>query len=140
MSASAIETIKKLGGTIRTSEALTHGIHPRDLYKLRDDGLLITLSRGVYRMAEMGFTANPDLVAVACRAPGSVICLVSALSFHNLTTQIPYEISVAVAYGSTTPQIDYPPVKVHRFKGEAFETGIEEHDLDGINIRVGRLF
>jgi predicted transcriptional regulator of viral defense system len=136
MPVSALDIIRKLGGTISTSEALKSGVHSRDLYKLRNDGSLVALSRGVYRIAEMGLTSNPDLVAVACRAPDSVICLVSALSFHNLTTQIPYQVSVAVAYGASIPKIDYPPVKVHRFKGEAFEVGMEEHDLDGVNIRV----
>ena len=136
MATSALDIIHKLGGTISTSQALKSGVHPRDLYKLRDDGSLVALSRGVYRIAEIGFTANPDLVAVACRAPDAVICLVSALSYHNLTTQIPYEISVAVAYGASVPTIDYPPVKVHRFKGEAFGAGIEEHALDGTYIRV----
>jgi predicted transcriptional regulator of viral defense system len=136
MSTSSLDIIEKLGGTIRTSDALKSGVSPRDLYKLRDDGSIINLSRGVYRISEMGLTSNPDLVAVACRAPEAVICLVSALSFHNLTTQIPYKISVAVAYGASVPNIDYPPVKVHRFKGDAFGTGIEEHDIEGIKVKV----
>jgi predicted transcriptional regulator of viral defense system len=136
MTTSALDIIHKFGGTISTSEALKNGVHPRDLYKLRDDGSLVALSRGVYRIAEMELTANPDLVAVACRAPDSVICLVSALSFHNLTTQIPYEVSVTVAYGSSIPRINHPPVKVHRFKGDAFDAGVEDHDLDGINVRI----
>jgi len=136
MHESALEVIKRLGGTLSANQAVKNGVHPRDLYALRDGGQLITLSRGIYRLAELGVTSNPDLVAVAARAPKSVVCLTSALSFHNMTTQIPKGVSIAVKNGATKPQIHYPPVILHRFEEKAYGAGIMEHDIDGVIVKV----
>jgi predicted transcriptional regulator of viral defense system len=84
----------------------------------------------------MGESSNPDLVAVASRAPRSVVCLVSALSFHNLTTQIPSSTSIAVLYGDTIPKIDYPPVSVHRFREQLFGSGITDEIIDGVAVKI----
>ena len=75
---------------------------------------------------------NPDLVIVATRVPGGVICLISALAFHELTTQIPHEVHVALPRGAEEPRLDYPPIKTYRFTGESFTTGIDTHKLDGV--------
>ena len=136
MSDSALEVIKRLGGTLSTTEAVKNGVHPRDLYALRDNEQLISLSRGIYRLAELGATSEPDLVGVACRAPRSVVCLISALFFHNLTTQIPNNVSIAVVNGDTKPRIDYPPISIHRFGENAFAAGIVEHDIDGVKVKI----
>lgn len=133
---SVLEVIERLGGTISTTEALRNGVHPRDLYALRDNGQLTSLSRGVFRLAEMGSTSDPDLVAVACRAPRSVVCLISALFFHNLTTQIPRNISIAVLNGDTRPKIDYPPVTIHRLSEKVYGAGVQEHDIGGIRVKI----
>ena len=86
--AKAIEIIKAKDGTIRTAEAIEKGIHPVTLYKLRDSGVLEKITRGLYRLAELEAISNPDLIPIATRIPHAVICLTSALSFHDLTTQI----------------------------------------------------
>jgi len=89
----AIDIIRKQGGIIRTQEPLRRGIHRRTIYGLSDEGALIPTSRGLYQLSEMeSFPAEIDLVNVAKLVPHCVICLISALSFHELTTEIPHKI------------------------------------------------
>jgi predicted transcriptional regulator of viral defense system len=133
---SAKHIIRQRKGIIRTAEALKAGIHPRTLYALRDQGVLEQFSRGVYRLNELPPIAEPDLMTIAVRAPHSVICLVSALSFHGITTQVPHEVSMAVIKGSRSPRIDYPPTTIYHFSESSFTAGAEEHEIDGTTIRV----
>ena len=128
--------IQKNGGIIRTAEALKAGVHPRTLYALRDSGALERVSRGVYRLADQAPIFNPDLVTVALRIPRAVICLVSALHFHEITTQIPHKVSIALERGAETPRLDQPPLSVHRFSKEAFSSGIGQHEIDGVTVRI----
>ena len=81
------------GGLIRTREAISLGIHPRTLYSLRDSGELEELSRGIYQLKGWKQLEYPDLITVALRVPNGVLCLVSALSFHEMTTQVPHSVS-----------------------------------------------
>ena len=131
----AIRFIREQGGIIRTAKALQVGIHPRIFYQLRDDGVLVQVSRGVYRLADKGPISNPDLVTVATRIPDAVICLVSALAFHKITTQIPHAISIALKKGSESPRIEYPPISIHRFSDSSLNEGIEKHLIDGVTVR-----
>ena len=132
----AIEVIRNNGGIIKTSNALKQGIHPRTLYGLRDKGTIEQIVRGVYRLTELETISNPDLVAVASKFPNAVICLISALSFHNITTQIPHEVSIAMKRVSRSPRIDHPPVSVHRFSKDSFTEGIEKHHVDGVTVNI----
>lgn len=128
--------IRKIGGAVRTAEALRVGVHPRTLYELRDAGELEQVSRGVYRLSVQEPLSDPDLVTVALRVPRAVVCLVSSLAFHAITTQIPRAVSIALEPGAETPRVDYPPISVHRFSGAALTSGIEEHGIDGVRVRV----
>lgn len=119
-----------------TAEALALGIHPRTLYALRDAGMLERLARGLYRLAELPPLAHPDLVIVARKIPEGVICLVSALSFHELTTQIPHAVDVAVQQGSQRPRLDYPPLRIFRFSGAAWAEGVETVALDDAPVHI----
>src|SRR5690606_10453166 len=83
-----LRLFQKHGGVLRTGEAQALGIHPRVLYRLRDEGKLETLSRGVLRVVEGSELSAPDLVAVAKRVPRAVVCLVSALHVHGMTTEV----------------------------------------------------
>jgi len=121
---------------LRTAQALRAGIHPSTLYAMRDSGMLEVVSRGVYRLADSSPLGNPDLVTVATRVPSGVICLISALAFHDLTTQIPHEVHVALPRGAEEPRLDHPPIKTYRFTGEAFTEGVEIHELDGVGVRI----
>jgi predicted transcriptional regulator of viral defense system len=124
------------GGLLRTSEALRFGIHPRTLYAMRDAGVLEQLSRGLYRLADLPPLGAPDLVAVTRKVPTGVVCLISALAFHDLTTQIPHAVYIALARGTEPPRLDYPPVRMFWFTGDAFTEGIETHTLDHISVPV----
>ena len=124
------------GGTLRTGEALDHGIHPRTLYAMRDAGLLERLDRGLYRLTELPPLSDPDVVIVAKKIPTCVICLISALHFHDITTQIPHEVSIAVNRGKEPPRLKYPPIRLHWFSGEAFTAGVETHYIDNTPIQV----
>ena len=132
----AVGIFKKHGGILLTAQALRAGIHPGTLYAMRDSGALEVVSRGVYRLANSPPLVNPDLVTVATRVPGGVICLISALTFHELTTQIPHEVHVALLRGAEEPRLDHPPIKTYRFSGEAFTKGVEAHELDGVSVRI----
>ncbi len=118
------------------SEAISHGITRYMLYSLRDRGLIEQVTRGVYRLVELPPLSNPDLVTVSLRFPNTVICLISALHYHNITTQIPHVVSVAVPKNSRAPSLDYPPVQAHRFSDKAYTSGIEKHTIDGANVRI----
>ncbi len=130
------EVFRKHGGQLRMSEAIGHGMTRYMLYSLRDKGIIEEVSRGVYRLAELPPISNPDLVTVSLRFPQAVICLVSALAYHDITTQVPHVVSVAVPRTSRMPRLDYPPIQAHRFSDEAYKSGIEEHRIDGVPVKV----
>lgn len=132
----AINIIREKKGVIRTSEAIKSGIHPRILYALRDSEKIEQISRGLYRLSEFDALSNYDVVTVASRVPNAVLCLISALSFHRLTTQIPHAVAIAVGRNSKIPKIHFPPVSVHRFSDESFSQGIEIHIIDGVSVRI----
>jgi predicted transcriptional regulator of viral defense system len=134
--AKAIKIFRNHGGILRTAQAIKAGIHPGTLYEMRDSGALEMISRGVFRLSESPPLASPDLVTVATRVPNGVICLISALSFYELTTQIPHEVHVALSQGAENPRLDYPPIKIYRFGGEAFTAGVEIHNIDSARVRI----
>ena len=127
---------RRHGGVLRTSEAIRLGIHPRTLYAMRDAGVLECLSRGLYRIADLPHLSNPDLVAVALKVPKGVICLISALAYHELTTQIPHEVYLALPRGAEPPRLDHPPIRIFWFTGKAFAEGIDTHKVDGVPVRI----
>ena len=132
----AVKIFKRHGGILRTSQAIKAGIHPATLYAMRDSGELEAISRGVFRLSDIPPLGNPDLVTVATRVSQGIICLISALSFHELTTQIPHEVHVALPRGAEEPRLEYPPVRTYRFTGASFIEGVEIHDIDGIRVQI----
>lgn len=124
------------GGQLRMNEAIKRGISRYMLYRLKDKGIIEQISRGVYRLKDLPPIGNPDLVTVSLRFPNSVICLISALAFHGITTQIPHSVSVAIPRGSRPPSLDYPPVQPHQFSGNAYTTGIETLQIDGVPVKI----
>ena len=127
---------KKHGGMLRTSRAIALGVHPRTLYGLRDAGRIQQVTRGLYRLADLPELGNPDLAAVASRIPQGVVCLISALAFHGMTTQIPHQVDVAVPRGTKQPRLDFPPIRLFRLSDPIYKAGIETHRLDGVEVRV----
>jgi predicted transcriptional regulator of viral defense system len=127
---------RKHGPLLRTAEAIHLGIHTRTLYAMRDSGAIEQVSRGLYRLAGLSPLGNPDIVLVARKVPKAVICLISALSFHEITTQVPHEIHIAVAQKAKRPTLRYPPLGVFWFSGPAFTEGVETHMIDGVPVRI----
>lgn len=132
----ARQIFKERGGTLRTSEAISAGIHPRTIYALRDIGVLEQLGRGLYRLTELPPLNNPDLATVAKSIPHGVICLISALAYHELTTQVPHEVHVALPRTSRHPTLGYPPLHVYRFSTAAYEAGVETKTIDDMPVRI----
>jgi predicted transcriptional regulator of viral defense system len=124
------------GGVLRTKDALHLGIHPETLYRLRDSGELARLERGLYRLSDLPPLGNPDLITVSMKVPSGVVCLISALAIHELTTQIPHEVYLALPRGAEPPRLDHPPIRVFWFTKRVFEFGLEAHKLDGTQIRI----
>lgn len=137
---SSIEKAKAIiaakGGTIRTRDALAAGIHPRTVYAMREAGDLELLARGLYRLARLPPVGDPDLALVAGRIPKAVICLISALAIHELTTQIPHTIHLAIPRTARYPVLEELPLAVYRFSPASFGAGIEECDIGGTRVRV----
>ncbi|MFA6177025.1 MAG: type IV toxin-antitoxin system AbiEi family antitoxin domain-containing protein [Phycisphaerae bacterium] len=132
----AYRIFKERNGTLRTSEALRAGIHPRSLYGMRDRGEVEQIARGLFRLADLPPLGEPDLLTIAKKVPQAVFCLLTALAFHRLTTQIPHAVEVALPRTARVPRLDHPPIKVFRFSPESLTAGIETHILDGVALRI----
>ena len=124
------------GGILRTTEALKLGVSPRTLYEMRDANELRTLSRGVYQLASRDVPSHPELVIVGHRLSKAVVCLISALYFHQLTTQVPHYTYVALPMGSPQPKLDFPPLHIIRLSGRRMTSGIETHNISGEVIHI----
>ena len=125
-----LDIARSAGGISSATELIESGARWDDLYRLRDSGELIELSRGVYRVADAPATAHLDLVAVCRRAPEGMICLNSAASFWDLSDEMPDSVHLAVARGKHRPQIAYPPTRVHVFAAATFSLGRVLHQVE----------
>ena len=93
-------------------------------------------TRGVYRLPDAPVNEHADLVQAALRIPKGVICLISALALHGLTTQIPHAVNIALPLNAEKPRLEYPPVRLFWLSPAAYAAGIEEHLLDGVHVRA----
>lgn len=132
----ALKIFQKHKGVMRSSQIFAQGIQPRTLYQMRAEGLLVQEGRGLYRLAGEPVWSDPDLAVVSLRIPKGVICLISALYFHHLTTQIPHQVYVALPKDSEKPRIEYPPIRFFWISPRAFEAGIEKHVIDHVEVQV----
>lgn len=122
-------------GVLRPIDLETHGIPRVVLTRMLSAGQLERIGRGLYRLPSPG-TEHESLVAIATKVPQAVFCLLTALQFHELTTQLPRQVWIAMPRGSHTPKIDYPPVRMVQFTGEAYSAGVEEVERDHAKLRV----
>lgn len=124
-----------------------HGmVRPRDLdaiaiprtalKRLVDQGELIRRSRGVYTTPEYEPARHTDLAEVSIRAPEAVVCLISALEFHELTTQIPHAVWIVIGRTSRRPKTDNPPIRVVLASGQALRSGVQTHEIEGVTVRI----
>ena len=132
----AKKSFRSNGGVLRMNQALRDGIHRRMLYSMLEAGVIERLNRGLYRLTDLPPLGNPDLVSVSLKIPNGVICLISALAYHEITTQVPHEVYVALERGTEPPRLGHPPVRVFWFSGQAFTIGIQTHKIDGIPVRI----
>lgn len=132
----ALEAFREKGGTLRTRDLIALGVHTDALYMLRDAGRVIELGRGLYRLADADEAEYPDLALVAARAPDAAVCLISALAYHNITTQIPSTVHLAVRRGSYHGITLSIPVTVYRFDPKTFEKGLETHRIGGMPVKI----
>lgn len=123
-------------GVIRPRDLEEQGIPRSRLYALRDQGLLTAVGRGLYTVADLDITENHTLALVAKSVDHGVMCLLTALRFHGLTTQAPHRVWVAIHGDAHKPVIDYPPTRVVRMAGEALTAGVEKHSIEGVPVRV----
>ena len=121
---------------LRTSQAIDLGIAPPTLYKMRDQGIITEVVRGIYQLAEHPELSNPDFVTVALRHPQAVIALISALSYYDLTTQIPHFVYVALPQGTKRPTSDYPPLEIVWLSPKVYQAGIETVTIDSIEVKI----
>lgn len=123
-------------GLLRASDL--DAIHaPRvALSRLSAAGLVERVGRGLYRLPDAQVSEYDSLETVATKVPQAVFCLITALQFHELTTQLPRQVWIAMPRGSHPPRIDYPPIKMVQFTGEAYTAGVEEVERDGVKLRV----
>ena len=128
--------LAKTRGLITDREVRQMGIHPQTLKRLVESGQIERIARGRYCLAGYPFTEHHGFVLASAAIPNGVICLLSALQFHQIGTQLPHEVWIALDRGAWRPKIEYPPLRVVRFSGEALTAGIEEHTLEGHTVRV----
>jgi len=123
-------------GILRFSRILEEGFHRKQVKALFDSGKIRRIGRGLYQLADVPAFSNPDFVSAVLQSPKSVICLISALSFHEATDEIPHRVDLAIPMSSRANKIDYPPVKYFYFSESAWKAGMETHKIDGYDVRV----
>lgn len=123
-------------GLIRPRDLAPLGIPRVALTRAVRRGQLERIGRGLYGLPGRSVSAHGALAEVARKVPKGVVCLLSALRFHGLTTQAPFEVWLAIENKAITPKLDYPPLRIVRFSGAALTEGVEEHVVDGVTVRV----
>ena len=130
------KVFKKHKDFARTKDILAAGIHTRNIKRARERGQVIQVKRGLYRLTEIPLISNQGFIDLSRAVPGGVICLLSALSYYELTTFNPSIISMAICRGSREPKIEYPPVEFYHFSKKQFEAGINKIKIKGHKISV----
>lgn len=130
-----IELVRR-AGVFRPRELDQHGIPRQYLRMLEQAGQVQRVGRGLYTLANVEATEHHGIVQAYKRVPRGIICLLTALRLHGLTTQLPHEVWMAIDRKGWKPAVDYPPMRIVRFSGPALTTGIEQHQIEGVMVRV----
>lgn len=136
---SPVERIRQLmreSAVLRPRDLDAEGIPREYLRRLHDRGLVERVSRGLYVLADAEYTDQHSLVEASARVPKAVVCLLSALRFHDLTTQNRFEVWLAIGPSDWFPRVTYPPLRIVRFSGEARQAGVEVHSIEGRLVRI----
>jgi predicted transcriptional regulator of viral defense system len=121
--------LASLPATFTTASAIARGVHPRQLYRWRDKGDIVELSRGVFRSSDAPPATYADLLAVALRSPIAIVCCRTAAAVYELSDEIPPFVQVAVPTRHRPPRIAYPPTEVFRFEAANFEVGLSRVEV-----------
>jgi predicted transcriptional regulator of viral defense system len=124
------------GSAFTLTEARNAGISSRTLYRLCESGDAIRLSRGVFQAVDASSPASPDYASIAKRVPKGVLCLVSALYHHELSTEIPRTVHLAIHRNASIPKLDFPKLRVFRMSSPSFDFGVEQAVIDGVELQV----
>lgn len=130
-----IDVVTRLS-VVRPRDIAALGLPKEYLHRLEAEGILNRLGRGIYQPAQYVPGCHQTLLETAKRVPGGVIALLSALAFHEFTTQNPFEVWVAVDRKAYKPSLDYPPLRYLSMSGAALAEGVEMHKIDGVTIKV----
>jgi len=123
-------------GMLRLRELTEAGIGEETLARLVRQGRVIRSSRGLYQLSDTEIDAAHSLAEVAKLVPKGVICLISALQYHGLTTQLPSQVWIAIDRTAWKPAVSYPPIRIVRFGDRSMNTGVETHTIDGVPVRI----
>lgn len=126
-------------GLLRPLDLDARGLPRVSLTRLVRQGRLARVGRGLYALPDRPVSAQAALAEVACRHPRAVVCLLSALRFHELTTQAPFEVWLAIPNKARPPRLEYPPLRIVRFSAAALTEGVEEQAIDGVPVRITNL-
>lgn len=121
---------------VTTREIAEAGIHRQALTRLVEAGKLERVARGVYRLPEQAATEHQALVLASIALPQATVCLLSALQFHQIGTQLPSQVWIAIDRRARQPSLKYPPLRVMRYSGEALTAGVETHRLEGRAVQI----
>jgi len=131
-----IKIFKTHNGYARSKDLLAEGVHSRDIKSILENRLIVKVKNGLYRLADISVISNQSFIDISCALPEGVICLLSSLSYYELTTFNPMVISVAIHRKSWKPKIEYPPVEFYYFSTKQFEAGIDIINVNGHKIRI----
>jgi len=131
-----IEFIRKNGGFARSAQLVDAGFYKVVIYSALKKGLIDRIRHGVYGLSGAPDISHPDLVTASIVVPNGVICLITALSFYEVTDEIPRQIDIAVPEGSRNLKTDRLPHKLYYFSRKTWEQGVEERDIGGQKIRI----
>ncbi len=132
----AILKMARKSGVLRAREIREAGLHSEYLRKLCRNGHLIRTGRGLYVLADGEFTEHHGLAEACKRIPHGTICLLSALSYHEIGTQNPHQIWMAIDRAMRKPKVDYPPIRIFRFSGPSLVEGVEEIMIERVKVRI----
>ena len=130
---------KEYGGIARFSSIIKSGFHSDTLNALKKEGKIEKIAKGLYRITDYKPDVYPDYTLASLQATRGIICLISALSFHEVTNEIPGHVDIAIPTGTRANSIDYPPIQFYRFSLKTWSVGIEKHQIGNHEIKVYNL-
>ncbi len=131
-----IKEIFKQHNVVRLRDFIKAGIHQQIIMRMVNAGKIQRISRGLYMLEESDITANHSFVEVSCKIRKAVICLISALQFHDIGTQLPNKIWIAIPRTNTKPNFTNPPLNINWYSGRAYTEGIEIKVIEGIPVKI----